>query len=68
MGLRPNKEISVFRVTGKKYNFMHFERQFCLSKCIKYIFIFLKEKNVWVTLNTGGFFYLDISRELLYMP
>ena len=52
--IRPNKKISVFRVTGlkilgrvgtdnlnylfsgKKYNFMHFERQNCLSKCINF--------------------------------
>ena len=51
--LRPNKEISVFRVTGlkilgrvgthiffsrKKYNFMHFERRNLLSKYIKLFF------------------------------
>ena len=56
---RPNKKISMVRVTGlktigrvgthiifliisfsekKMYNFMHFERQFCLSKRIKIIF------------------------------
>ena len=28
-----------------KYNFMHFERQNCLSKCIKKLYIFSRKKN-----------------------
>ena len=58
--LRPNKKISVFRVTGlkilahifffiffsgKKYNFVHFERHFAFQNAKYYIFSIKPEKN-----------------------
>ena len=79
----PNKKIPVFRVTQpylnllvnleffsgflEKYNFMHFARHFCLSKCIKLLF-FPEKKNVCLPYlkfsdplpETHLFFYLGL--------